>query len=89
MRKVSTFEAKSKLSALIKAATEGEPQIITNNGMEKAVVISFEEYKRLTAKRESLSVFLLNSTLHNSGIILSRSKDIGRTTLESFAAACY
>lgn len=82
MRKVSTFEAKSKLSALIKAATEGEPQIITNNGVEKAVVISFEEYQRLTVKRESLSDFLLNSPLRNSAIDLSRSKDIGRTTLD-------
>ena len=82
MRKVSTFEAKSKLSALIKAATAGEPQIITNNGVEKAVVISFEEYKRLTAKGESLGEFLLNSPLRNSDIDLSRSKDNGRTTLD-------
>lgn len=82
MRKISTFEAKTKLSEVIKAATKGQPQVITNNGVDTAVVISIEEYRRLTNKKESLNDFLLNSPLRGSSIDLSRSKDTGRATLD-------
>ncbi len=81
MRKISTFEAKTKLSEVIKAATNGQPQVITNNGVEKAVVISIEEYRRLTNKKNSLNDFFINSPLRNSKLDLTRSKDIGRATL--------
>lgn len=81
MKRISTFEAKNKLSEVINSATKGEPQIITNNGVEKAVVISIEEYRRLTNKGESLNNFLLNSPLRDSSLDLTRSKDTGRTTL--------
>ena len=73
MNKISTIDAKNKLSALIAAALKGEPQVITNRGEETAVLISYEEYQKLTAKRESLVEFLLNSPLRNSGIDLERS----------------
>lgn len=83
MQKNSTFDAKTNLSALIAAAIKGEPQVITNNGAETAVLISYEEYRKLTAKDDSLVEFLLNSPLRDSDIDLSRSKeDSGRETLE-------
>lgn len=83
MNKSSTFDAKNNLSALISAALKGEPQLITKNGTETAVIISYTEYQRLTAKRESLVEFLLNSPLRNSDIDLSRSKaGAGREILE-------
>ncbi len=81
MKTISAFEAKNKLSEVINAAN-GEPQIITNNGVEKAVVISIKEYKRLTDKKDSLNAFLLASPLHESDLDLTRSKDVGRTTLD-------
>ena len=74
MKTVSTFDAKNKLSALIAAAIKGEPQLITKNGVETAVLISYEDYLKLTAKNESFVDFLLNSPLKNSNIDLSRSK---------------
>lgn len=74
MNTVSTFDAKNKLSALIAAANKGEPQLITKNGVETAVLISYEDYLKLTAKNESFVDFLLNSPLKNSNIDLSRSK---------------
>jgi prevent-host-death family protein len=89
MKKVSTYDAKNRFSQIINAAAKGEPQIITNNGVETAVVISIEEYKRLTAKRESLSDFLLNSPLRGAvELDLTRSKDTGRPTID-FAGEDY
>ena len=82
MKTISTFDAKNKLSEVIALAEQGEPQIITNNGRKAAVVIAYAEFERLTAKKESLSEFLLSSPLRNSEIDLTRSKDTGRATLD-------
>lgn len=83
MKTVSTFDAKNKLSSLIAAASKGEPQLITKNGVETAVIISYQDYLKLTAKNESLVDFLLNSPLKNSNINLDRSKDgAGRETID-------
>jgi prevent-host-death family protein len=41
-------EAKNKLSQLIKLAAEGEPQTVTVYGKPTAVIVSAEEYARLT-----------------------------------------
>ena len=82
MNKVSTFDAKNKLSELI-AAGQGEPQVITKNGVETAVLISYEDYRKLTARKESLVEFLLKSPLRGSEIDLTRSKaDSGRAAVE-------
>lgn len=83
MKTVSTFDAKNKLSALIADASKGEPQVITKNGVETAVLISYEDYLKLKAKNESFVDFLLNSPLKNSDIDLTRSKaGAGRETLD-------
>lgn len=83
MKTVSTFNAKNKLSSLIAAATRGEPQLITKNGVEAAVLISYNDYLKLTAKNESFVDFLLHSPLKDSDIDLSRSEEeSGRETLE-------
>ena len=74
MNTISTFEAKNKLSELIAAAGAGEPQIITKNGVRAAVLISYEDYRRLTARKQSLVEFLLESPLRDSDIDLARSK---------------
>ncbi|MGB7210662.1 MAG: type II toxin-antitoxin system Phd/YefM family antitoxin [Pyrinomonadaceae bacterium] len=84
MNQVSVFEGKNKFSELIASAARGEPQIITKNGTATAVVISYNEYKRLTARKETFSEFLLNSPLRGTDIELdlTRSKDIGRPTID-------
>ena len=83
MNTVSTFDAKNKLSELIAAAGEGEPQVITKNGVETAVLISYNDYRKLTARKESLVDFLLNSPLRGSEIDLTRSKaGAGREALD-------
>ncbi len=82
MKNVSIFEGKNKFSELVASAAKGEPQLITKNGTPTAVVISFNEYRRLTFKKESLSDFLLNSALRGADIDLTRDKDTGRPTLD-------
>ncbi|MDQ3710765.1 MAG: type II toxin-antitoxin system Phd/YefM family antitoxin [Acidobacteriota bacterium] len=82
MKTISTFEAKNKLSEVIALAEQGEPQVITKNGREAAVVISYQEFQRLTAKKESLSDFLLNSPLRGAELNLIRSKDTGRASVD-------
>ncbi len=57
MKTISTFEAKNKLSEVIASAERGEPQIITKNGRKSAVVISYQEFQRLTAKKNRSSNF--------------------------------
>ena len=75
MKKVSTYEAKNRLSQIINAAVAGEPHIITNNGTETAVVISFAEYKRLTAKKQTLTELLLDNPCRKYGIELDLERD--------------
>ncbi len=82
MKTISTFEAKNKLSEVVALAEQGEPQVITKNGREVAVVISYQEFQRLTAKQESFSDFLLSSPLRGAKIDLTRSKDTGRAEID-------
>ena len=53
-------EAKAMLSKVIRSA-EQEPQIITVHGKESAVVLSMDEYRKLTASGESLVSFMEQS----------------------------
>ena len=78
MKTVSIFEGKNKFSEIVADAAGGEPQLITKNGKETVVMISYTEYKKLTAQKESLSSFLLRSPWRGADIDLSRSKDMGR-----------
>jgi prevent-host-death family protein len=48
MRQVSLAEAKAKLSDLIADTRAGKPTIIARRGKLTAVVLSFEEYERLS-----------------------------------------
>lgn len=65
-------EAKARLSELVKsAATEG-PQAITLRGRQAAVLLSAEDYARLTRRKPGLVDFLRQSPL--AGVEL----DIGR-----------
>lgn len=53
-------EAKQRLSELL-ASTAEEPQVITRHGRRYAVVLSAQDYDRLTA-REDFKAFLRNAS---------------------------
>ena len=52
-RRWALQDAKNKLSEVVRAAERGEPQIVTRRGVETAVVISRDDFERLSAGAES------------------------------------
>lgn len=48
MHEVQLRDAKATLSAVVDQARRGEPSIITRHGRPEAVVVSFEEWQRLS-----------------------------------------
>jgi prevent-host-death family protein len=72
-------EAKNKLSQLIKQAAAGDPQVVTVHGKPTAVVVSADEYNRLTRpRRGKLSSALLRPDIAGEDLDFSRSRDTGR-----------
>jgi antitoxin Phd len=52
-------EAKQRFSELVRHARAHGPQVVTRHGEEVAVVVSIEEYRRLTDELPSFKEFLL------------------------------
>jgi antitoxin Phd len=48
MREIQFRDAKASLSAVVDDALRGEPAIITRHGKREAVILSFEEWERLS-----------------------------------------
>jgi antitoxin Phd len=71
-------EAKNKLSRVIDNAINSGPQIITRRGVEVAIVLSYEEYKRMMATEQSLSDFFRKSPLASIDLDLARDKSEAR-----------
>lgn len=71
-------EAKGNFSQLIKRAAGGDAQTVTVHGKPTAVVVSAEEYARLTRRRGKLSAALLCPDLAAEDLDISRSHDTGR-----------
>ena len=62
MQEIQLRSAKATLSAVIDKARQGEPSIITRHGRPEAVVLGFEEWKRLSAV-PSFASLLMSSPL--------------------------
>jgi len=71
-------EAKSKFSQLVESAMHKEPQIVTKHGDKAVVVISFEEYTKITKPKTDLVKFLRESPLTGVTIETTRNKDTPR-----------
>lgn len=71
-------EAKSNFSQLVKLAAGGEAQVVTVHGKPMAVVVSTDEYARLTQRSGKLSAALLQADLAIEDLELVRSTDTGR-----------
>jgi len=71
-------EAKNRLSQVLDHAVHEGPQTITLRGKPTAVVISVEEFERLTRPRTRLVDFFRKSPLHGVELDLDRSKDLPR-----------
>lgn len=72
-------QAKNGFSQLIKEAISGSPQRVTLHGKPAAVVVSAEEYDRLTKRNKGkLSSALLRTELGGDDIDFGRDRDTGR-----------
>lgn len=71
-------EAKNKLSRVVEQARSEGPQTITLRGEPAAVVLSFEEFRRLTRPEGSLSRFFRSSPLVGEELDLTRRADLSR-----------
>jgi prevent-host-death family protein len=66
-------DAKNRFSQVVEQAINQGPQIITRHGVESAIVISYDEYRRLILRQKRLSSFFRDSPL--SGIALDLRRD--------------
>jgi prevent-host-death family protein len=48
VREIQLKDAKATLSAVVDQAVRGAPSVITRHGKKEAVVLSFEEYEKLS-----------------------------------------
>lgn len=71
-------EAKNRLSQVVDSALHDGPQTITVRGKPAAVVVSFEEFRKLIQPRIPLSRFFRESPLHDAELDLTRDTDLGR-----------
>lgn len=71
-------DAKSKFSKLIEQALAHGAQIVTRRGQKTVVIVSFDEYQRLTKQTDSLAQFLLASPLSGSDLTIERDKSTPR-----------
>jgi prevent-host-death family protein len=71
-------DAKNRFSEVVKKAVLSGPQIVTKRGVETVVIISVDEYRKLTKPKTSLTEFFKKSPLKNSDINLERIKEYPR-----------
>ena len=71
-------DAKNRLSEVVDRVVGQGPQVITRRGVETAVVLSVEEYRRITKPETDLVDFFQASPLVGEDLDLERSQDTGR-----------
>ena len=72
MRTWPLHEAKNKFSEVVEEAVESGPQLIMKRGVETAILLSYAEYRQLTASRHSMSIFFRESPLAEADLDLRR-----------------
>jgi antitoxin Phd len=70
-------EAKAHFSEVMEKAEQEGPQIITRHGTERAVVLSIQDYRALTARKKDFIAHLLNGPKIDD-LEIERDKDTGR-----------
>lgn len=70
-------DAKARLSEVIACAHSDGPQTITRHGTERAVVLSIEDYRALTARKPDFRAHLLGGPKLDD-FSIERDRDTGR-----------
>jgi prevent-host-death family protein len=79
--KINTWQlqdAKSKFSMLVEKALHHEPQFVTRHGNNAVVIVSFEDYRKITKPETNFVTFLRNSPLMGTELDMSRNADVPR-----------
>ena len=71
-------DAKNRFSALVEQALKAGPQVVTRRGKETVIVLSIQDFQKLTAPRENLVAFFRHSPLVGVHLDLTRLEDYGR-----------
>ena len=71
-------EAKNKFSSLVEKARKDGPQFVTKHGQKSVVVISLEDYQKLSKPEFDLVSFLENSPLFGLDVDTERDKSPAR-----------
>ena len=71
-------DAKAKFSQVVENALKMGPQYVTRRGREAVVVLSVEEYKKITTQKPTLKEFLLNCPKMDDDFEFERQKDYSR-----------
>ena len=71
-------DAKNRFSEVVDEALAHGPQVITRRGTETAVVLSFEQFVKLSRSRRPLVELLLRAPRLAKGLDVERSTDTGR-----------
>lgn len=71
-------EAKNRLSEVVENAVNQGPQVITRRGVETAVVLSIDDYRKMCQPETDLVDFFRASPLANVELDLERDQDTGR-----------
>jgi prevent-host-death family protein len=73
-------QAKAKFSEVVDRALSGNPQMVTRNGRNAAVIVSADEWDRKTKRAGNLAEFFASSPLRGADLIVERVKDGPRET---------
>ncbi len=71
-------DAKNRFSELVDQAVQDGPQIVTRRGKETVVVLSVQDFRKLSAPGDSLVTFFRQSPLVGAELDLTREVDYGR-----------
>ncbi len=71
-------DAKNRFSEVVKKAIQEGPQVVTKRGKEAIVIVSMDEYRKLTTPANSLVEFFHNSPLYDLELDLERDEDFSR-----------
>lgn len=74
-------EAKNRLSELVRKAREDGPQVITVHGTDAVVVMTAEQFRKLSPRKATLLEFFRRSPLVGVELDITRSRSTGRRVL--------
>jgi antitoxin Phd len=80
MRKIQLKDAKAKLSAFVDDAVRGKPSVITRHGKREAVLLSYEEWERLS-RVPSFGRLLMSAPLGENDVPLRSGAPLRNTGL--------